>query len=116
MALVIKQPETAEERKQYFDLRWRILRAPWQEPKGSAIDEIEGQCFHAIVTDDDKVIGVGRLQFNSADEAQIRYMAVEKGFESRGIGSKIVDYLEQEAAKHQVHSVVHDARKPDVGF
>ncbi len=100
----------------YFDLRWRILRAPWGEPEGSEIDDIEDQCFHIMVLDNDKAIGVGRLQFNSADEAQIRYMAVEKAYEGNGIGRMIVDVLEQETNNKNIKTVMLDAREPAIGF
>ena len=116
MDIVIKQPETPDEFKHYYALRFRILRAPWGEPEGSEIDEIENQCFHIMVTNNIKAIGVGRLQFNSALEAQIRYMAVEKTYERNGIGRMIVDALEREAMNKKISTIVLDAREPAVGF
>ena len=116
MAFTIKQPESPEEFKSYFKLRYRILRAPWGEPEGSEVDEMEDQCFHIMVMDNQKTIAVGRLQYNSADEAQIRYMAVEKEYEGNGIGRMIVNTLEQQARKKNVGTVILDAREPAVGF
>jgi len=116
MDIVIKHPESPKELEQYYELRWRILRAPWGEPEGSEIDGIEDQCFHIMVTDSDKTIGVGRLQYNSADEAQIRYMAVEKEYEGNGIGRRIVNALEQEAINKNINTLMLDAREPAVGF
>jgi len=34
-------PETAVDRERYFDLRWRVLREPWQQPRGSERDDRE---------------------------------------------------------------------------
>jgi predicted GNAT family N-acyltransferase len=116
MDIVLKQPESPEEFKSYFNLRWRILRAPWGEPEGSEVDEIEDQCFHIMVMDNQKTIAVGRLQYNSADEAQIRYMAVEKEYEGNGIGGMIVNTLEQQAKNKNINTVMLDAREPAVGF
>jgi len=116
MSFTIQQPGSDEEYAQYFKLRWRILRAPWGEPEGSEIDGIEDQCFHIMVTDSDKTIGVGRLQYNSAVEAQIRYMAVEKEYEGNSIGRRIVYTLEQEARNKNIGTVILDAREPAVGF
>ena len=116
MSFIIKQPETPEEFKQYYALRFRILRAPWGEPEGSEVDDIEDQCFHIMVLDDGKAVGVGRLQYNAADEVQIRYMAVEKTYEGKGIGCMIVNALEQEAVKHNIRTIVLDAREPALGF
>ena len=116
MSFKIKQPATPEEFRQYYDLRWRLLRAPWGEPEGSEIDDIEDSCFHILVMDADKPVGVGRLQYNSVAEAQIRYMAVAGAYERKGTGRMIVDALEQEAANKGVQTVVLDAREPAVGF
>ena len=116
MDVVIKQPQSPDEFKQYYQLRWRILRAPWGEPEGSEVDGIEEQCFHIMVTNNEKTVGVGRLQFNSAVEAQIRYMAVEKTYEGNGIGRMIVDALELEAINKNVCTIMLDAREPAIGF
>ena len=106
MAFTIKQPESPEELKSYFNLRYRILRAPWGEPEGSEVDEMEDQCFHIMVMDNQKTIAVGRLQYNTADEAQIRYMAVEKEYEGNGIGCMIVNTLEQQAREKNAGTVI----------
>ena len=116
MVFQLKQPQSKEEFERYYELRWRILRAPWNELKGSEIDDIEKDCFHVMAVDDNKVIGVGRLQYNSNNEAQIRYMAVDENHEGNGIGSSIVNALEQEAARTEHKLVVLDAREPAVGF
>ncbi len=116
MPFIIKQPETEEEFEQYYDLRWRILRAPWGEAKGSEIDDIEDRCYHVMVTDDDDCIGTGRLQYNTDNEAQIRYMAVADGYERQGIGKLIVEVLEREASSTRHNTIMLDAREPAVGF
>ena len=116
MTFSIKQPESPEEFKHYYALRHRILRAPWGEPEGSEVDNIEDQCFHVMVIDDEKVVGVGRLQYNTVEQAQIRYMAVDAAYEGHGIGRMIVNALEQEAANNNISMVVLDAREPAVGF
>ena len=116
MSITIKKPETPEEFRQYYELRYRILRAPWGEPEGSEVDDIEDRCFHIMAMDDQNIVGVGRLQFNAAGEAQIRYMGVEKNHAGKGIGRLIVDALEREASNRRINTVVLDAREPAVGF
>jgi predicted GNAT family N-acyltransferase len=116
LAFQLKQPLSKDEFERYYELRWRVLRAPWNEAKGSEADDIEENCFHIMVTDANKVIGVGRLQYNSANEAQIRYMAVDDDYEGNGIGSSIVNALEQEAARTKHKLIMLDAREPAVGF
>ena len=69
-----------------------------------------------MACDDDNVVGVGRIQFNSASEAQIRYMAVAPEHESKGIGKQIITALEQAAIEKKITTIVLDAREPVVGF
>jgi len=116
MSYILKQPESPEEFKQYYKLRYHILRAPWGELEGSEVDDIEDQSFHIMAMDNQKIVGVGRLQINSDDEAQIRYMAVEKEYEGSGIGRVIVNALEQESINRNIRIVILDAREPAVGF
>ena len=116
MSIIIKQVETDSEFKQYFNLRWRILREPWDQPEGSEVDELEDNCVHIIAKDDETVVGIERLQFNSETESQIRYMAVEPEYENNGIGRQIVEVLEQQARLNHRKKIMLDAREPAVGF
>lgn len=114
--ITIKQPQSEDEFAEYYNLRYRLLRQSWGEAEGSEKDNIEDDCFHIIAKVDDRVIGVGRLQYNNDTEAQIRYMAVETEHERTGIGKLIVDALEKQARDQETISVVLDAREPAVGF
>ncbi len=117
MPYQIKQPESKAEFKRYYHLRWQLLRAPWQQPEGSEVDAIEKQCFHVMAVDDEEqVIAVARLQFNSDDEAQIRYMAVNPTHQRQGIGRALIDAMEQCAKKSSYKNIVLDAREPAVDF
>ena len=42
----IKEPVTEEEFEQYYILRWRILRQPWNQPRGSEKDDKENKSIH----------------------------------------------------------------------
>ncbi len=117
MSFVISQPGTEKEYEQYYHLRWKILRAPWNQPEGSEIDDIEDRCFHVMAVDEiNNVIAVARLQFNSNTEAQIRYMAVAREYERQGIGRELINVMEQRAKKSSHKNIVLDAREPAVNF
>ena len=74
----IIEPDTAEDYRQYYELRWKILRAPWKQPRGSERDSLDDDSTHLMLVDPARVVtGVGRLHFNNIREAQIRYMAIE---------------------------------------
>ena len=117
MPIKIKQPKTEDDFKSYYQLRWNLLRAPWSQPEGSEVDDIEDQCFHLMAVDDNnEVIAVARLQFNSDDEAQVRYMAVAGAYERQGIGRELINSMEAYAGESTRRKIVLDAREPAVGF
>ena len=89
--LIVKSPETWEEFEKYCDLRWRILRAPWNRPRHNIKHEINDKSIKLIACDENRnVIGTGRARFNSPNEAEIKSMAVEENYRGKGIGSKII--------------------------
>ena len=112
----IRCPLSEKEWTVYYDLRYRLLRQPWNRPLGSEKDEIEKECIHAAYFENDKILGICRLQINNNKEGQIRYMAVENGLQGRGIGKKIVAYVEQEARDKGLTNIVLHARENAVRF
>ncbi|MDH5612383.1 MAG: GNAT family N-acetyltransferase [Gammaproteobacteria bacterium] len=117
MPITIKQPKTEKEFDAYYDLRWRVLREPWNQPQGSEKDELENDSFHIMVCgENNNVIGVGRLHFNNKKEAQIRYMAVDPEYTNKGFGKLILGALEEKAEQEQCEVIVLDARENAIGF
>lgn len=113
--LEISSPSTPEEFDDYFDLRWRLLRAPWRQPRGSERDALESAALHVSVRDDTgNLVGVGRVHFIDSNTAQIRYMATTE--HGRGIGTAIVKHLEQLARERGAARIVLNARKPAAAF
>lgn len=113
----IIQPATAEEYRQYYDLRWRILCAPWKQPRGVERDPSDANSIHLMAIDNDgAVVGAGRLHFNSATEAQIRYMAIDTTHQRRGVGSRLLLALEQQAGQSGATEVVLNARDTALAF
>lgn len=104
-------PQSAAEWDDYFDLRWRVLRAPWQQPRGSEKDDREAQSEHLmIVGKDSRPLAIGRLHFNTPAEAQIRFMAVDPTARGRGLGGTILQELERRARAAGATSIVLNAR------
>lgn len=114
---MIRPPVTTREWDAYYDLRWRLLRAPWQQPRGSERDDDENTAYHLMaVNAKNQIIGVGRLQRNTATQSQIRYMAVEPADRRCGIGKALVASLEAQAKHWNMQSIVLNAREQAVGF
>ena len=60
IAVEIREPKDNSEFEAYYDLRWRILRKPWGQERGSEKDELEEEAFHVIAVDNGRIIGGGR--------------------------------------------------------
>jgi GNAT superfamily N-acetyltransferase len=116
MKVDIRQPKTAEDFENYYDLRWRILRKPWNQPKGSHRDEHEERAIHIMACMGNKTVGVGRVHFNSPGEAQLRYMAVETSYQGKGIGSLVLRQLEKRARKQGAKYMLVNGRENAVRF
>ena len=81
---LLKSPETNQEWEAYLLFRWEVLRKPLGMSKESLADSIEDESFHLMGVDDqNRVIASGRVHFNSSEEAQIRYMAVDDNFKRK---------------------------------
>ena len=116
MNVELREPKTADDFALYYDLRWRILRKPWTEDRESSKDEHESLAVHLMAWADNKLVGVGRLHFNTPQEAQIRYMAVEDSYSGRGVGTVVLKELEVRAERAGATRMVANARENALSF
>lgn len=106
MIIVIKTPATKEEFKAYYDLRYRVLREPWGQPKGSEKDDYEPISQHFMAVDDSGlVVGVIKLFEKEAGVGWFSHMAVHPDYQRHGIGKKLVNAIE-EAARRQGYTTL----------
>jgi predicted GNAT family N-acyltransferase len=112
----IREPQTPQEWEHYYDLRFRILRQPWGKEPGSERDATDAQSMNRMLVRGGRVVAVSRLHFNSATEAQIRYMAVETSLQGQGIGALLMHHMEQLAVELGAERVVLEARENAVAF
>ena len=109
--LEARPPATADEWKRYYELRWRVLRAPWNQPSGSEKDDREADGIHAALWDSSGApVAVGRVHLNSSTEAQVRFMAVDPAWACKGLGSRILAELERRAVEKGAERVVLNSR------
>jgi len=114
--LIIRQPSKEEEFEAMYELRWRVLRKPWNQPKGSEKDDLENQSFPFIAISDEKIIGTARLQKNSEIEGQIRYLAINEEYRNQKIGRDLILFIEWYASKKNCSYLKLNARKTAHGF
>lgn len=114
--MIIKSPQSETDFKKYFELRWHVLRNPWNQPKGSEQDDDEDTSYHLMAIENDTVLGCARLQNISETDAQLRYMAVDDQHSGKGIGKAIVQAMENYARQQNIKSIMLHARENAVGF
>ena len=112
----IVEPKTDKEFTKYYDLRWRVLRAPWGQPPGSEKDDLEDESIHLMACQMGVVLGVIRAHFRKPHVAQIRYMAVDERYQGKGIGSKLLTKIEKRIKAKGGRQIVLNARELAVEF
>lgn len=124
-ALRIVPPTTEAERASVFDLRYRVLRAPWQQPRGTETDALDTAppppnspwvLNLAAFDANGNALACGRVQALDAATAQVRYMAVDPDNQGSGLGLAVLNALEAAAAAHGHSTVVLEAREKALGF
>lgn len=108
---------TEKELTDIIELRYQVLRAPWQQPAASATDNLENVSFNAYMRNSQgQVIACGRLQKNSSTLGQIRYMAVSNAEQGKGLGKEILNALELKGKEIGLTQLELQARENAVQF
>jgi GNAT superfamily N-acetyltransferase len=115
--LIVTAPQNPAEFSQYYELRWRVLREPWHQPRGSERDEQDARATHRMIVDQQhRILAVGRLHQTGPGIGQIRYMAVEPAHQGQGLGGMMLQALEQDALRQGLPGLFLHAREPVIGF
>lgn len=99
-----------------IDLRYIVLRQPWDKPKSTATDDQEFNSVNAYIEAKGDIIACGRLQDNGNGIGQIRYMAVHPDHQGKGLGKLIVLKLEEEAKRIGLTTIELQARENALEF
>ncbi|MFC6441230.1 bifunctional GNAT family N-acetyltransferase/thioesterase [Bowmanella sp. JS7-9] len=110
-------PQSEQDFENYYNFRWLMLRKPWNFPQGSEKDEYEQVSHHRMIVDSrGEVVAVGRLHFNTSEEAQMRHIAVAANMQGKGLGKMVVSALENVARSEGVQRIVTNSRDTSVAF
>lgn len=95
----IKSPKTREEFKAYYDLRYKVLREPWGQPRGTEKDDYEPISQHFMAVDDQNgaIVGCAKLFENETGVAWLSHLAVAAAYQRKGIGKQLVEQVENAA-------------------
>src|SRR4051794_6790538 len=113
----VKKAITQEQLNAVIQLRYLILRKPWDQPIDTATDTLEETSINAFIEDNPgNVIACGRLQENEHKTGQVRYMAVDQTYQGKGLGKSVLDYLEAQAKKIGLQKIELQARENALEF
>ena len=116
----MRPPSTAEEWDAYHELRWRVLRAPWGQPRGSERLEDDPCGIHLMAVSEGagkaRVVGVVCAIPTEPGAARIRSMAVDPEWQGRGIGRRLMEEIEGRARDAGWPRLSLHARAQAVGF
>ncbi|MDA1127106.1 MAG: GNAT family N-acetyltransferase [Chloroflexi bacterium] len=115
--LTIKLVETEEEMEAAMDVRFRVFVGEQQVPAEEELDEFDFTATHAIAVIENQeqglrqVVATGRVFYGDEDSAaRIGRMAVDTEWRRKGIGGRILQFLEDEAKTQGVDTYVLNAQ------
>ena len=79
-------------------------------------DGYDTEALHMVAKDGERIIGTARVRFLAAGQAKIERMAILKPFRRKGIGRKIMAFLNEELRNRQIEQVILHAQYQVVAF
>ena len=95
--VVIKLTEREADLESAFALRFQVFVGEQSIAPGEELDEADATATHAVALHHGQVVGTGRLVATSATSVKIGRMAVDAAWRRRGIGGRILEFLEETA-------------------
>lgn len=112
----VRSPQNKAEWTAYYDLRFRVLREPWNQIRGSERDSHEEDGEHFAVFNAHLIIAVGRLDQLDSSTGQVRFMAVMPSFQGKQIGRILMDSIMKRCEEKKLHDVILHAREIAIPF
>jgi len=112
----VRLAENSKQIAEIINLRYEVLRKPWNQPMNTATDNLEQVSVNAFIENNGEVLACGRLQDNGEGLGQIRFMAVHPNYQGKGLGKLIVIKLEEEAKAMGLKQLELQARENAVEF
>lgn len=116
MEIIIRTPSTEKEWLEYYDLRYRILRKPLNQPIGSEKNDGDLSGIHFALYEYDVLKAIARLDQQDETTFQVRFVAVEKSCQGLGYGKRIMEATEKRAKELNGFKIILHARDYAVDF
>lgn len=95
--IIVRQATTKEEHAALRKLRHQVFVREQGVPPELEVDELDAVAHHAIASNGDEVVGTGRLVIMANGEALIGRMVVRADLRRKGIGGRLLKFLEEAA-------------------
>lgn len=112
----VRSPQNEQEWKEYYDLRFRVLREPLGKPRGSEQNEGDASGIHLALYDEDNLCAITRLDQASSGVSQVRFVAVDPQFRGKGYGRIIMQEAEVLSKASGNTKMILQARDYSVAF
>lgn len=116
MEIEIRSPKTELEWVNYYDLRYRILRQPWNQPIGSEKNEGDSTGIHLALFESGIIKAVARLDISGEKVSQVRFVAVEEACQGKGLGKLVMNEVEKIAISRGDTLLILHAREVALPF
>jgi predicted GNAT family N-acyltransferase len=104
------------ELQEAFEVRRQVFVREQDIPEELVFDGHDGEALHVVVKDGKRVIGSARIQFLSNNQAKLERMAILKRYRRKGIGRKMLLFLDAVWKDKQVQQVIIHAQLEVVPF
>lgn len=116
MGIELRTPLNQDEWKNYYDLRYRVLREPLGKECGSERNDGDSTGEHFALYEDGILKAIARLDDCGVGISQVRFVAVESGQQGKGLGKKIMLATEIRATEKGSSKMILHARDYAVDF
>ncbi len=95
----IVSPQTREDFKAYYDLRYKVLREPWGMQRGTEKDDFEPISDHYMAIDEatGELVGAVKLFEKEPGLGWFSHLAVKDSWQRKGVGKQLLTFVEQKA-------------------
>ncbi len=112
----IRTPRNEKEWEAYYDLRFRVLREPLNQIRGSEKNDGDETGIHFALFENGTILAIARLDITENQMAQVRFVAVDFDLQGKGYGKKIMLATELKSKTLGVKKIILHARDYAVDF
>ena len=105
MSIEIRSPQTDLEWKDYYDLRYRILRKPLGQPVSEVKTAEDDTATHFALYEENKLKAIARLDLKENSGAQVRFVAVDTELQGKGFGKKLMLNIEEYCKQNKIQKI-----------